>query len=252
MSIAANLGVEYFTAKSYASRAFLEIANAITFTDEDMEVEYPDHQRPLYLIATINGIQVRRALIDTRVSFNLIALSTLEAVGMAGKRILGAPVEITRFGGAIESTKGYVQLALRVDLIVALTRFHVINLEVSYHILLGQSWLHKHHLIPSTYHQCVKRRSNGRPKRIPTNPNPFNQGEVNFIEIVFYDELAPNDECPTLGTFGAPVSEEEEKGNTYDLRDVLNRKRQRKQASSLGSRECVVVREPRSRLIYHL
>ena len=138
MSIVSNLGVEYFTAKSYASRAFLEIVNAITFTDEDMEVEYPDHQRPLYLIATINGIQVRRALIDTRVSFNLIALSTLEAVGMAGKRILGAPVEITRFGGAIESTKGYVQLALRVDLIVALTRFHVINLEVSYHILLGQ------------------------------------------------------------------------------------------------------------------
>ena len=73
-----------------------------------------------------------------------------------------------------------------------------------------------------------------------------------FIEIVFYDELAPNDECPTLGTFGAPVSEEEEKGNTYDLRDLLNRKRQRKEASSLGSRECVVVREPRSRLIYHL
>ena len=138
MSTAANLGVEYFTAKSYASRAFLEIVNAITFTDEDMEVEYLDHQKPLYLIATINGIQVRRALIDTRVSFNLIALSTLEAVGMAGKRILGAPVEITRFGGAIESTKGYVQLALRVDLIVALTRFHVINLEVSYHILLGQ------------------------------------------------------------------------------------------------------------------
>ena len=252
MSIATNLGVEYFTAKSYASRAFLEIVNAITFTDEDMEVEYLDHQRPLYLIATINGIQVRRALIDTRVSFNLIVLSTLEAVGMAGKRILGAPAEITRFGGAIESTKGYVQLALRVDLIVALTRFHVINLEVSYHILLGQPWLHKHHLIPSTYHQCVKKRSNGRPTRIPTNPNPFNQGEVNFIEIVFYDELAPNDECPTLGTLGAPVSEEEEEGNTRDLRDLLNRKRQRKEASSLGSQECVVVREPRSRLIYHL
>ena len=95
--------------------------------DEDMVIEYPDHHRPLYLTATINGVQIRRALIDTGASFNLIALSTLKAVGMAGKRILGAPVEITRFGGAAESTKGYVQLALRVGLIVTLTRFHVIN-----------------------------------------------------------------------------------------------------------------------------
>ena len=137
MSIAANLGVEYFTAKSYASRAFLEIVNAITFTDEDMKVKYLDHRWPLYLTATINGVQIRKALVDTGASLNLIVLSTLEIVGMDGKRILGAPVEITRFGGAAESTEGYVQLAVRVGPIVALTWFHVINSEVFYHILLG-------------------------------------------------------------------------------------------------------------------
>ena len=58
-------------------------------------------------------------------------------MGLTGKRILGAPMEIIGFGRSVESTKGYVQLALRVGLIVALTRFHVINSEVSYHILLG-------------------------------------------------------------------------------------------------------------------
>ena len=137
MSIAANLEVEFFTAESHASRAFLEITNAITFTDEDMKVKYLDHQWPLYLTATINGVQIRKALVDTGASLNLIVLSTLEIVGMDGKRILGAPVEITRFGGAAESTEGYVQLALRVGPIVALTWFHVINSEVFYHILLG-------------------------------------------------------------------------------------------------------------------
>ena len=58
---------------------------------------------------------------------------------MTGKRILGALVEITGFGGMVESTEGYVQLALRVGPIVAMTRFHVINSEVSYHVLLGRS-----------------------------------------------------------------------------------------------------------------
>ena len=46
-------------------------------------------------------------------------------------------MEITGFGGSVESTEGYVQLALRVGPIVVLTRFHVINVEVSYHVLLG-------------------------------------------------------------------------------------------------------------------
>ena len=102
MSIAANSGMECFTTESHASRAFLETTNAITLTDKDIEVEHQDHRRPLYLMATINGVQIRRALVDIGASLNLIALSTLEAVGLAGKRILGAPMEITRFGGSVK------------------------------------------------------------------------------------------------------------------------------------------------------
>ena len=106
MSIAGDSGIECFTVESHASRAFLETTNAITITDEDMEVEYPDHRRPLYLMATINGVQIKRALVDIGVSLNLIALSTLEAVGLVDRRILGAPMEITGFGGSVESTEG--------------------------------------------------------------------------------------------------------------------------------------------------
>ena len=149
MSIAANSGMECFTTESHASRAFLETTNAITLTDKDIEVEHQDRRRPLYLMATINGVQIRRALVDIGASLNLIALSTLEAVGLAGKRILGATMEITGFGGSAKSTEGYVRLALKVGPIVALTKFYVINLEVSYHVLLGRPWLYKHHLIPS-------------------------------------------------------------------------------------------------------
>ena len=75
---------------------------------------------------------------DTGTSLNLIALSTLEAVGLIDKRILGAPMEIIGFGRSAESTESYVQLALRVGPIVTLTRFHVINVEMSYHVLLGR------------------------------------------------------------------------------------------------------------------
>ena len=202
-----------------------------------MEIEHPDHRKPLYLMATINGVQIRRALVDTGVPLNLIDLSTLEAMGLINRRILRASMEISGFGGSVKSTEGYVQLALRVGPIVALTRFHVINAEVSYHVLLGHPWLHKHHLIPSTYHQCIKGRLNGRPVRIPANRNPFSQGEVNFAETMFYDELEPDDESPAPGTPGAPILQEEEEGGrgTRDLRNLLERKRQKRELGSSGS-----------------
>ena len=73
-----------------------------------MEIEHPDHRRPFYLMATINDVQIRRALVDTGTSLKLIALSTLEAVGLVDRRILGAPMEITGFRGSVESTEGYV------------------------------------------------------------------------------------------------------------------------------------------------
>ena len=78
MSIAAESGTHCFTAEAHASRVFLETTNAITFTDEDMDVPYPDHWYPLYL-AAINEVQVRRALVDTGSCINLVPLSTLQA-----------------------------------------------------------------------------------------------------------------------------------------------------------------------------
>ena len=59
-------------------------------------------------MVTINGVQIRKALADTGASLNLIALSTLKAMGLTGRRILRTPMEITGFGGAAESTEGYV------------------------------------------------------------------------------------------------------------------------------------------------
>ena len=55
-------------------------------------------------MANINGVQIRRALVDTGALLNLIALSTLETVGLTGRRILGVPMEITGFGGSTELT----------------------------------------------------------------------------------------------------------------------------------------------------
>ena len=82
-------------------------------------------------------------------------------------------MEVTGFGGRGEYIVGHIQLWLKVGLIASLACFHVVKTEVSYHVFLGRPWLHKHRLVSSTYHQCVKGRLNGKMICIAANPSPF-------------------------------------------------------------------------------
>ena len=138
VSITANSGTHCLTAEAHASRAFLKTTNAITFTDNDMEVQHPDHSRPLYVVAQINDVHIRRALVDTNASLNLVPASTLKAVVIPLSKITGASIKVFGFARIHEYTIRRMQLVLKVGPIVALTRFHVIDSPVSYHALLGR------------------------------------------------------------------------------------------------------------------
>ena len=152
VSIASELRVECLTAEILDDRTLLQESTEITFRNEDMEVEYPDHRRPLYLTAFINQIPIKRALVDTGASVNLIPLSTLQATRISKRKIQGCPMEVIGFGGRGEYTISHIQLWLKVGSIASLARFHVVKIEVSYCVLLEKLWLHKHRLVPSTYH----------------------------------------------------------------------------------------------------
>ena len=72
MSIASRAGIECLTTEGTDDKALLQEANEITFSDEDMEVGYSDHRRPLYLAVSINQILIKRALVDMGTSVNLM------------------------------------------------------------------------------------------------------------------------------------------------------------------------------------
>jgi len=85
VSIASGARVECLIAEARTDRAFLQGTNKITFNDEDMEVGYLDHRRPPYLTASIYQIPIKRALVDTRASVNLIPLSTASSSNTEGQ-----------------------------------------------------------------------------------------------------------------------------------------------------------------------
>ena len=138
VSITASSRTHCLTAEAHANHAFLETTNVITFTDEDLEVQHPDHSKPSYIVAQINDVQIRRALVDTGASLNLVPTNTLKATRIPLNKIAGAPIEVFGFARIHECTIGSIQLVLKVGPIVALTRFHVIDSPISYHALLGR------------------------------------------------------------------------------------------------------------------
>jgi hypothetical protein len=171
----------------------------------------------------VKDVQVRRALVDTGSCLNLIPLSTLQAANVPQQKIQGSPMEVTGFGGVTEYTMGHVQLVLRVRPIVALTRFHVVNAEAPYHVLLGRPWLHKHKFVSSTYHQCVKGRLNGKPICIAANSSPFDQTEAHFVEATLYDDLSSTGDPPIVKPCGTPLPDWEDIKDDpeVDLRELL-------------------------------
>ena len=146
-------------------------------------------------------------------------------------------MEVTRFGGRGEYTTSHIQLWLKVEPIASLARFHAVKTKVSYHILLGRSGLHKHQLVPSTYHQCMKGRLNGRMTRIAANLSPFEQVESHLVEIMFYDEWAPSGKSSMSrpqDTF-IPRWEDIQDNLELDLKGLLMWRKKKKGAPTLES-----------------
>ena len=108
LSIASRAGVECLSVEIKTDKAFIQDTNEITFSDENMEVGYSDHRRPFYLAASINQITIKRALVDTGTSINLILLGTLQAAGISEGKIQGCLMEVTGFGGRDEYTIGHI------------------------------------------------------------------------------------------------------------------------------------------------
>ena len=131
VSIAFEAGIECLIAEVTDDGALLQESSEIIFSDEDMEVGYPDHRRPFYLAASINQI-------PTGASVNLIPLNTLQAAGISERKIQGCPMEVIGFEGRGKYTTGHIQLWLKVGPIAFLVWFHVVKTEVSYHVLLGR------------------------------------------------------------------------------------------------------------------
>ncbi|KAF8391864.1 hypothetical protein HHK36_022202 [Tetracentron sinense] len=110
-------GEEYFKADSIirqppTPKPTLHRA-AITFTNADMLAPRSDHNRPLYITATLNGITVRQVFIDPGSSINLLTLSTVKSINLPMNCITPQSIDVSGFSNHSQRALGYVNIDLQ-------------------------------------------------------------------------------------------------------------------------------------------
>ena len=96
--------------------------------------------------------------------------------------------------------------------------FHVIDDRTSYRLLLGRPCFHKHGVMASTLHQCLKYYRNGE-KKINGDVKPFTKAESHFADAKFFKEgVAPKETMSsTISSTGKGVKKKAPRATKYDV-----------------------------------
>ena len=104
----------------------------------------------------IGNVLVRRILVDTGSSTNLITLTALKEMGLSENDIHKLPVPLVGFNGEVKHTTGNITLQTFAKGVNLQVEFVVIDCPSSYNVILGRPWIHDMKAVASTYHQTVK------------------------------------------------------------------------------------------------
>lgn len=122
--------------------------HCLSFSEnDDASLQHP-YNAPLHVEVSINKTHVKCVLIDGGAGLNICALSLIKALGYSENAVdPKKKITIKAYDESERSSKGIVEKD---------TLCQVLDLNLSYNILLGRPWIHKMQAVPSTYHQCVK------------------------------------------------------------------------------------------------
>lgn len=94
--------------------AYQEARDSITFLNRDLANWLIDGGRPLYLISFLGAFQIKRDLVDTGASTNIMPLPTFDVLGIPRERIIPEPFQVIGIGSLQQYILGHVSLDLRV------------------------------------------------------------------------------------------------------------------------------------------
>ena len=78
--------------------AYQEENDSVTFSNKDLINWVVDGNKPSYVTSFSGASQIKRALVDTEASTNILPLPTFDALGIPRERIILEPMQVAGIG----------------------------------------------------------------------------------------------------------------------------------------------------------
>lgn len=117
--------------KRSSEPTFSECLALITFTDDYLQPGLIKHNRPLFISGYLNGLEIRRIMIDGGSAVNLLPLRMLKRLGIAIHRLAPSNLQLQGFNKSRQRFPGIVRLELKIEEWEDIILLYVIDAETS-------------------------------------------------------------------------------------------------------------------------
>jgi len=124
--------------------------------------------------------KVYRILVDEGSAVNIIEKSTMQDLGIIMEELSKSQTMIQGFNLKGQRTIGMISVKLVIRNLSTSSIYHVIDAKISYKLLFRWPWLHKHGIVASTLHQCLKYYRGGE-RKINDNVKLFTKAKYHFV-----------------------------------------------------------------------
>ena len=128
----------------------------ITFSDIDLPVEGRNHNRALFILAEVKGKRTSYVIVDDWFAINVYPLQILPNLGVKVGELAKSDLVIRAYDDSTRSVEGMFVASVKTSPIEVVVEFTVLDIPVTYALLLGRPWYHVLEGVPSTVHQKVK------------------------------------------------------------------------------------------------
>ena len=129
---------------------------AIAFSDYNLPLEGRDHHMALFIKVEVKGKMTCCVMVDNGSTINVCPLRILLKLGLAMVDLKPSEVIIKAYEHTRRLVEGTFRALVKTGPIEAWVDLHVINIPMTFAILLGRPWFHPLGGVPSTLHQKKK------------------------------------------------------------------------------------------------
>ena len=115
-------------------------------------MEGRNHNRALFILAEVKGKITSYVMVDDGSVINVYLLQILLNLGVKVEELMKSDLVIRAYDDSTRSVEGTFTAHVKTDPIETVVEFPVLDIPVTYALLLGRPWYHTLGGVPSTMH----------------------------------------------------------------------------------------------------